>query len=60
MRLTLSWPVIMGGGTVAGIGFTVSLLIASIAFEGRQLEEAKLGILSSAILAALAPGPRSG
>ena len=53
VRLTLSWPVIAGGGAVAGIGFTVALLIASIAFEGRQLEEAKLGILSSAVVSAL-------
>jgi protein-disulfide isomerase len=47
----LSWPVIAGGGAVAGIGFTVSLLISSIAFEGSQLEEAKLGVLAAAILA---------
>jgi Na+/H+ antiporter NhaA len=53
VRLALSWPVIVGGGAVAGIGFTVSLLIASIAFEGRQLEEAKLGVLGAAILASL-------
>jgi protein-disulfide isomerase len=45
--------VILGGGTAAGIGFTVSLLIATIAFEGRQLEEAKLGVLGAAILASL-------
>ena len=32
-------------GTVAGCGFTVSVLISSIAFEGQQLEEAKLGVL---------------
>jgi protein-disulfide isomerase len=49
----LSWPVIAGGGTVAGIGFTVSLLISSIAFQGRDLEEAKLGVLAAALLAAL-------
>ena len=36
---------------MAGIGFTVSLLIASLAFSGVELEEAKLGILSSALLA---------
>ena len=47
IRPALSWPVIFGGGTVAGIGFTVSLLIASIAFQGEQLEEAKLGVLES-------------
>ena len=53
MRRALSWPVIAGGGTVAGIGFTVSLLISSIAFQGRQLEEAKLGVLAAAVIASL-------
>jgi Na+/H+ antiporter NhaA len=53
LQRSLSWPVIVGGGAVAGIGFTVSLLIASIAFEGQQLEEAKVGVLVSAILASL-------
>jgi Na+/H+ antiporter NhaA len=53
IKLTLSWPVISGGGAVAGIGFTVALLIAGIAFQGRELEEAKLGILTSAVLATL-------
>ncbi|MGH2925947.1 MAG: Na+/H+ antiporter NhaA [Solirubrobacterales bacterium] len=52
LKRSLSWPVIVGGGTVAGIGFTVSLLISSIAFDGRQLEEAKLGVLAAALLAA--------
>jgi Na+/H+ antiporter NhaA len=55
LRRALSWPVIAGGGTVAGIGFTVSVLIASLAFEGQeqQLEEAKLGVLAAAIVSAL-------
>jgi Na+/H+ antiporter NhaA len=53
LRPTLSWPVLFGGGTVAAIPFTVSLLIAGIAFEGRQLEEAKLGVLAAGILASL-------
>jgi protein-disulfide isomerase len=43
---------VAGGGTIAGIGFTVSLLIATLAFHGRELEEAKLGILSAALGAA--------
>jgi len=47
----LSWPVIAAGGVVNGIGFTVSLLIASIAFRGQHLEEAKLGVLAAAVLA---------
>jgi Na+/H+ antiporter NhaA/predicted DsbA family dithiol-disulfide isomerase len=48
-RLSVTWPGLIGVGAVAGIGFTVSLLIASLAFEGRQLDEAKLGILVSAV-----------
>jgi Na+/H+ antiporter NhaA len=53
LRRSLSWPVVLGGGAVAGIPFTVSVLIAGIAFEGQQLEEAKLGVLAAAILASL-------
>jgi Na+/H+ antiporter NhaA len=53
LRPALSWPTIAGGGAVAGIGFTVSLLISSLAFEGQQLDEAKLGVLAAAVLASL-------
>ena len=53
VRPTLTWPVILGGGAVAAIPFTVSILIAGIAFDGQQLEEAKLGVLAAAILASL-------
>ena len=52
-RLPISWPGLAGIGAVAGIGFTVSLLISSIAFHGQLLEEAKIGILAGAILSAL-------
>jgi Na+/H+ antiporter NhaA len=53
LRLALSWPEIVGAGAVAGIGFTVSLLISSIAFDGQRLEEAKLGVLSAALCSSL-------
>ncbi|MEA2373858.1 MAG: hypothetical protein QOD53_321 [Thermoleophilaceae bacterium] len=53
LRLALSWPALSGGAVVAGIGFTVSLLISSLAFSGRRLEEAKLGVLAAAIVASL-------
>jgi Na+/H+ antiporter NhaA len=49
----VGWGAIIGVGAVAGIGFTVSLLIASLAFTGNVLAEAKLGILTGAILAAV-------
>jgi Na+/H+ antiporter NhaA len=54
LQSAVSWPVRWLGATVSGIGFTVSLLVSSIVFEGRQLEEAKLGVLAAAILATLA------
>jgi Na+/H+ antiporter NhaA len=49
----VGWLAVAGGGTIAGIGFTVSLLIATLAFNGPRLEEAKVGILSAALAAAL-------
>ncbi|MFL5837945.1 MAG: Na+/H+ antiporter NhaA [Solirubrobacteraceae bacterium] len=54
LRLSLSWPALSGGATVAGVGFTVSVLVASRAFTGRDLEEAKIGVLAAAVLASLA------
>jgi Na+/H+ antiporter NhaA len=51
IRPSLSWPVIAGGGAVGGVGFTVSLLISSMAFEGRELQEATLGVLAAAVVA---------
>ena len=53
LRPPVGWAAVAGGGTVAGIGFTVSLLIAALAFEGRELEEAKVGILGAALAASL-------
>jgi Na+/H+ antiporter NhaA len=52
-RPTISWPVLTVGGAIAGIGFTVSLLISSLAFHGERLAEAKLGVLAAAIVAPL-------
>ena len=49
----VGWAAVAGGGTIAGIGFTIALLIATLAFDGRQLEEAKVGIVSAALSAAL-------
>ena len=49
LKPPVGWAAVAGGGTIAGIGFTVSLLIATLAFDGPQLEEAKLGILSAAL-----------
>jgi Na+/H+ antiporter NhaA len=53
LRPPVGWAAVAGGGTIAGIGFTIALLVATLAFDGTRLEEAKLGILSAALGAAL-------
>jgi Na+/H+ antiporter NhaA len=53
LRPPVGWGALIGGGAIAGIGFTVALLIATLAFQGQQLEEAKLGVLTAALTASL-------
>jgi Na+/H+ antiporter NhaA len=53
LRPPVGWVAALGGGTLAGMGFTVSLLVASVAFTGNDLKEATLGVLTAAVLAAL-------
>jgi NhaA family Na+:H+ antiporter len=49
----LDWRHIWGAGWVCGIGFTMSLFIAELAFPGGDsLAVAKLGILAASLLAA--------
>ncbi len=38
-------------GACAGIGFTVSLLVSSLAFRGERLDEARLGALATVLVA---------
>jgi Na+/H+ antiporter NhaA len=53
LRPPVGWAAVAAAGTIAGIGFTVALLVATLAFEGAQLDEAKAGILAGAICASL-------
>ena len=53
LRPPVGWAALVGGGATAGIGFTVSLLIADLALEGDQLAQAKAGILSTGVAASL-------
>ncbi len=52
-KLTITWPGLAVAGAAAGVGFTVSFLIASLAFSGQQLEEAKLGVLAACVISPL-------
>jgi NhaA family Na+:H+ antiporter len=48
------WPQVLGVGALAGIGFTMSLFIASLAFgESPLLDNAKVGILLASLIAGL-------
>ena len=53
LRPPVGWAAVIGGGATAGTGFTVSLLIASVAFRGSALKEATLGILTAAVVSAV-------
>jgi NhaA family Na+:H+ antiporter len=48
----LNWRVLLGAGCLAGIGFTMSLFIAGLAFDDRLLGEAKIGVLAGSGLSA--------
>ena len=50
----LSLPLIAAGGLRAGIGFTMALFIANLAFSPDLLNAAKMGILTASIFSALA------
>jgi Na+/H+ antiporter NhaA len=50
-RSPLSGPVLLTAGACAGIGFTVSLLVSSLAFRCIELDEAKLGTLCTVLVA---------
>ena len=52
-----TWPMMGGIAAVAGIGFTVSLFVAELAFDaGPSQEGAKLGVLAASTVAAVLGG----
>ena len=54
LQPAVGWASVAGSGTIAGIGFTVSFLIATLAFDGDHLAEAKVGVLAAAATASAA------
>jgi len=51
---SVSWKQLHATGWLAGIGFTMSLFIAGLAFgESAQLEQAKIGIIAASTVAGL-------
>jgi NhaA family Na+:H+ antiporter len=45
-----TWPMVLGAGALAGIGFTMSLFVANLAFDQAALQSAKVGILVASLI----------
>ncbi len=52
MPAGVTWPILAGGGALAGIGFTMALFIAGLALESEVLDAAKVGTLGASAVAA--------
>ncbi len=48
----LSWWDVLGMSALAGIGFTVSLLIGDLAFAGERMSEVKMAVLAASLMSA--------
>ena len=53
LPIGLSWNDIVSIGFLAGIGFTVSLLISELTFEGLPLELSKVSVVLASLISAL-------
>jgi Na+:H+ antiporter, NhaA family len=47
----ISWPDVASVSVLAGIGFTVSLLISDLAFSGQTVDDAKTAVLVGSLIA---------
>jgi Na+/H+ antiporter NhaA len=54
LRPPVGWAAVAAVGMLGSIGFTVSLQISALAFSGTELQEAKLGTLTAALVGATA------
>src|SRR5207248_2261656 len=51
LRPPVGFGSVLGAGAAAGVGFTVTLLIAALAFDRVELQQAKVGVLTAAVAA---------
>ena len=50
----ISWPLLLGGSALAGVGFTMSIVVAASAFSGDLLAASKVSILIASTVSAIA------
>lgn len=53
LRPPVGWGAVLGAGASAGVGFTLTLLVASIALAPPQLRQAKVGVLLAVVCSAV-------
>jgi NhaA family Na+:H+ antiporter len=49
----VTWPMLVGGGFLCGIGFTMALFIAGLAVDEATLPAAKIGVLGGSLASAV-------
>jgi len=49
----VNWTLLLGGGMLGGIGFTMAIFIAGLALESHLLNHAKIGIMIGSLLSAV-------
>jgi NhaA family Na+:H+ antiporter len=49
----VTWILLLGGGMLGGIGFTMAIFIAGLALEGDLLNHANIGIMIGSLLSAV-------
>jgi NhaA family Na+:H+ antiporter len=52
----LSWRDVIGVAILAGVGFTVALLVSDLSFDGAEVEAAKTAVLAGSVIAAFIAG----
>ena len=50
---SISWTTMLGGGFLAGIGFTMAIFIGNLALSGEMLDAAKIGIIIGSFVSAI-------
>jgi NhaA family Na+:H+ antiporter len=48
----VTWGLLIGGGLLSGIGFTMALFISGLALDADTLDAAKVGVLAGSAVAA--------
>jgi len=49
----VTWPILIAGATLAGIGFTMSIFIAGLALDGPALDVAMVGVLAGSVISVI-------